>query len=128
MPHKDPIKSKQYQKEYYFRNRAKKLKARKLLYMNTPYDVRLAKNNQLKYTYKISIEEYEKKLKEQNYCCAICNRHQSKFKRKLAVDHDHKTGKVRDLLCAGCNVDVSVVEDRLEILLKYLNKHRKDLN
>jgi hypothetical protein len=51
MPHKDHLKNKQYQKEYYFRNRAKKLKARKLLYMNTPYDVRLAKNNQLKSTY-----------------------------------------------------------------------------
>ena len=87
MPHKDSIKNKQYQKEYYFKNRAKKLKARKLLYMNTPYDVRLAKNNQLKNTYKISIEEYEQKLKEQNYSCAICNRHRDEFKRNLSVDH-----------------------------------------
>ena len=28
MPHKDSIKSKQYQKEYYFKNRDKKLKAK----------------------------------------------------------------------------------------------------
>ena len=128
MPHKDSLKSKQYQKEYYFRNRAKKLKARKLLYINTPYDVRLAKNNQLKSTYKISIEEYEQKLKKQNYCCAICNRHRDEFKRNLSVDHDHKTGKVRSLLCIICNTNVGVVEDKLEMILKYLNKYRKDLN
>ena len=128
MPHKDSIKNKQYQKEYYFRNRAKKLKARKLLYMNTPYDVRLAKNNQLKNTYKISIEEYEQKLKEQNYSCAICNRHRDEFKRNLSVDHDHKTGKVRSLLCIICNSNVAIVEDKLEMIQKYLNKHRKDVN
>ena len=128
MPHKDSLKSKQYQKEYYFRNRAKKLKARKLLYINTPYDVRLAKNNQLKNTYKISIEEYEQKLKEQNYSCAICNRHRDEFKRNLSVDHDHKTGKVRSLLCIICNSNVAIVEDKLEMIQKYLNKHRKDVN
>jgi 23S rRNA G2445 N2-methylase RlmL len=128
MPHKDPIKSKQYQKEYYFRNRTKKLKARKLLYMNTPYDVRLAKNSRLKHAYKISIEEYEKKLKEQNYCCAICNKHRDEFKRNLSVDHNHKTGAVRGLLCVICNTNVGVVEDKLEIIQKYLNKHRKDVN
>ena len=128
MPHKDSIKNKQYQKEYYFKNRAKKLKARKLLYMNTPYDVRLAKNNQLKNTYKISIEEYEQKLKEQNYSCAICNRHRDEFKRNLSVDHDHKTGKIRSLLCIICNSNVAIVEDKLEMIQKYLNKHRKDVN
>ena len=128
MPHKDSIKNKQYQKEYYFKNRAKKLKARKLLYMNTPYDVRLAKNNQLKNTYKISIEEYEQKLKEQNYSCAICNRHRDEFKRNLSVDHDHKTEKVRSLLCIICNSNVAIVEDKLEMIQKYLNKHRKDVN
>jgi hypothetical protein len=128
MPHKDPVKNKQYQKEYYFRNRAKKLKARKLLYINTPYDVRLAKNNALKHAYKITVEDYDKKLKEQNYCCAICNKHRDEFKRNLSVDHDHKTGKVRSLLCIICNTNVGVVEDKLEMIQKYLNKHRKDVN
>jgi hypothetical protein len=128
MPHKDSIKNKEYQKEYYYRNRAKKLKARKLLYMNTPYNVRLAKNNQLKSTYKITIEQYEQKLKEQNYCCAICNKHRDEFKRNLSVDHNHKTGAVRSLLCIICNSNVAVVEDKLEMIQEYLNKHRKDVN
>lgn len=128
MPHKDPIKTKQYQKEYYLKNRSKKLKARKLLYMNTPYDVRLAKNNALKHTYKITVEDYDKKLKEQNYCCAICNKHRDKFKRNLSVDHDHTTNQIRGLLCIICNTNVGVVEDKLEMIQKYLNKYRKDVN
>jgi hypothetical protein len=128
MPHKNHIKNKEYQKQYYLNNRDKKLKARKLKYINTPYDVRLSKNNQLKHTYKITIEEYDKKLKEQNYCCDICNRHRDEFKRNLSVDHDHKTGKIRSLLCIICNSNVAVVEDKLQIIQKYLNKHRKDVN
>ena len=128
MPHKDPIKSKQYQKEYYFKNRDKKLKARKLLYMNTPYDVRLAKNSRLKHAYKITVEDYDKKLKEQNYCCVICNKHRDKFKRNLSVDHNHKTGEIRGLLCVICNTNVGVVEDKLEMIQKYLNKYRKEIN
>jgi 23S rRNA G2445 N2-methylase RlmL len=128
MPHKDPIKTKQYQKEYYLKNRSKKLKARKLLYMNTPYDVRLAKNNALKHTYKITVEDYDKKLKEQNYCCAICNKHRDEFKRNLSVDHDHTTNQIRGLLCIICNTNVGVVEDKLEMIQKYLNKYRKDVN
>jgi 23S rRNA G2445 N2-methylase RlmL len=128
MPHKDSIKSKQYQKEYYFKNRDKKLKARKLLYMNTPYDVRLAKNSRLKHAYKITVEDYDKKLKEQNYCCVICNKHRDKFKRNLSVDHNHKTGEIRGLLCVICNTNVGVVEDKLEMIQKYLNKYRKEIN
>jgi len=128
MPYKDSIKSKQYQKEYYFKNREKKIKARKLLYVNTPYDVRLAKNNALRHAYKITVEDYDKKLKEQNYCCAICNRNRDIFKRNLSVDHNHKTGEVRGLLCVICNTNVGVVEDKLEMIQKYLKKYRKDVN
>ena len=128
MPHKDSIKSKQYQKEYYFKNRDKKLKARKLLYMNTPYDVRLAKNSRLKHAYKITVEDYDKKLKEQNYCCVICNKHRDKFKRNLSVDHNHKTGELRGLWCVIFNTNVGVVEDKLEMIQKYLNKYRKEIN
>jgi hypothetical protein len=134
-------KQKEYFKQYYLKNRDKKLKYAKEYKLKNPglfkkyidnigYEnfAKIQRKSFLKRTYNLTLEQYEQKLKEQNYCCAICNRHQSKFKRKLAVDHDHKTGKIRDLLCAGCNVDISVVEDRLEILLKYLNKHRKELN
>ena len=134
-------KQKEYFKQYYLKNRERFLKKAKEYKLKNPNQYKkylerygyekfsnMQRKSYLKRTYNVTLEEYEKKLKEQNNCCAICNRHQSKFKRKLAIDHDHKTGKVRDLLCAGCNVDVSVVEDRLEVLLKYLNKHKEKLN
>ena len=134
-------KQKEYFKQYYLKNRERFLKKAREYKLKNPNQYKkylerygyekfsnMQRKSYLKRLYNISLEEYEKKLKEQNNCCAICNRHQSKFKRKLAIDHDHKTGKVRDLLCAGCNVDVSVVEDRLEVLLKYLNKHKEKLN
>src|SRR5580692_2364217 len=35
----------------------------------------------LRSTYGISLDEYNKKLKAQNECCAICARHKSKFKQ-----------------------------------------------
>jgi hypothetical protein len=134
-------KQKEYFKQYYLKNRDKKLKYAKEYKLKNPglfkkyidkigYEnfAKIQRKSYLKRAYNVTLEEYEQKLKEQNNCCAICNRHQSKFKRKLAIDHDHKTGKIRDLLCAGCNVDVSVVEDRLEVLLKYLKKHKEKLN
>ena len=132
-------KQKEYFKQYYLKNRDRFLKKAKEYKLKNPYKNYIKKvgyekiaimqrKSYLKRIYNVTLEEYEKKLKEQNYSCAICKRHQSVFKRKLGVDHNHKTGKVRDLLCDGCNVDVSVVEDRLEVLLNYLNKHRKDLN
>ena len=121
-------KQKEYFKQYYLKNRDKKLKYAKEYKLKNPglfkkyidkigYEnfAKIQRKSYLKRAYNVTLEEYEQKLKEQNNCCAICNRHQSKFKRKLAIDHDHKTGKIRDLLCAGCNVDVSVVEDRLEV-------------
>ena len=134
-------KQKEYFRQYYLKNREKKLKYVREYKLRNPdqYKKYLEKHGYEKYasmqrksylkrTYNVTLEEYENKLKEQNHCCAICNRHESKFKIKLGVDHDHKTGKVRDLLCAGCNVDVSVVEDRLEEMMKYLKKHREKLN
>ena len=86
------------------------------------------KNSMLKYQYGITLNEYNEMFKQQKGKCAICERHQNNLTRTLCVDHDHKTNKVRALLCVTCNTDVSVVENRLEEMLKYLNKYRKDIN
>ena len=82
----------------------------------------------LKYEYGFTLDDYNKMFNEQEGKCAICQRHQNELTRTLCVDHNHKTNKVRALLCLTCNTDVSVVENRLEEMMKYLNKHRKDLN
>ena len=89
-------KQKEYFKQYYLKNREKKLKYVREYKLKNPdiYKKYLEKHGYEKYAgmqrksylkrvYNVTLEEYENKLKEQNYCCAICNRHQSKFKRKL---------------------------------------------
>ena len=68
-------------------------------------------------------DENLKKLKLQKSNCEICGSTEN-----LVIDHNHKTKQVRGLLCVTCNTDVSVVENRLKEMLKYLNKYRKDVN
>jgi hypothetical protein len=86
------------------------------------------KNSMLKYQYGITLIDYNKMFEQQKGKCAICKRHQNNLTRTLSVDHNHKTNQVRALLCVTCNTDVSVVENRLKEMLKYLNKYRKDVN
>jgi len=138
---KSTEKQKKYFKEYYLKNREKALKKAKQYKIDNPNYIKeycdkygrdkyleLRKKSNLKIKYNLSIEQYNEKLKQQNYCCDICNRHMSEFKTSFHVDHNHKTKKVRSLLCASCNTKLSVVENRLEEMTKYLNKHRKDVN
>lgn len=70
--------------------------------------------------YGLTLEDYQRMLEEQNYCCAICGEHESNFSRRLAVDHDHKSGKVRALLCAICNQNLGVYENRAQEFERYL--------
>lgn len=57
----------------------------------------------LKRKYGITLEDYNRILKEQNDCCRICKKHYSESKKALAVDHDHKTGEIFGILCSYCN-------------------------
>lgn len=77
----------------------------------------------LRYKYKITIDDYERLLKEQDGHCALCPAKQGETHRtRLHVDHDHSCclgerscGKcVRGLLCSGCNALIGM----LEIILK----------
>ena len=77
----------------------------------------------LKKLYGITIEEYNRLLKEQDECCAICGKHQLDFEKHLVVDHDHNTGEVRGLLCNNCNLMIGNSKDDPDILIngsKYL--------
>ena len=73
--------------------------------------------------HKITQEQKDSMLLEQNFCCAICGVHQDDCWSILAVDHCHKTGKIRGLLCAHCNHGLGNFKDNIEIIknaIKYL--------
>jgi len=118
---KEKLSSRKYREE----NKEKILKRQKEDHKKYPHK---RKNSMLKYQYGITIDDYNKMFEQQKGKCDICKRHQNDLTRTLCVDHDHKTNKVRALLCVTCNTDVSVVENKLEEMLKYLNKYRKDVN
>lgn len=89
------------------------------------YDARNAQWIQWKYG--ISIEEYNKKFKQQNNVCAVCKKTGS---RRLVIDHDHATGKIRDLLCEKCNTALAMVNDNDILLLdlvRYVLLHRYNI-
>ena len=137
---KTPEELKQYRRQQYLKHKEKRLKQYaeyrdlnrdKIRSKQDKYNKEnpiKRKNAMLKYEYGITLDDYNKMFNEQEGKCAICQRHQNELTRTLSVDHDHKTNKVRALLCLTCNTDVSVVENRLEEMTKYLNKHRKNLN
>ena len=118
-------REKQKNKEYREKNR-ELIRAKQKKYNRENPEKR--KNAILKNVYGITLEQYNQIFEKQKGKCAICKRHQKELTRTLCVDHNHKTKQVRGLLCVTCNTDVSVVENRLKEMLKYLNKHRKDVN
>lgn len=87
-----------------------------------------AKN--LRNSFGITVEEYEKLLSEQGSKCKICLKKEdvkntkTKEIQHLSVDHDHKTGKVRGLLCTRCNRGLGYFKDDILLLqeaTKYLS-------
>lgn len=83
-------------------------------------DKNKAKNYELEKKYGITVEEYERLLKLQNYKCKICNKPETKLVNKkickLAVDHCHSTGKIRGLLCYACNVGIGFFKHNSDFL------------
>ncbi len=81
-------------------------------------------SNRLQKKYGITLDDYDRMLKEQGDGCAICGRKPSNT-RRLDVDHDHKTGKVRGLLCHRDNRGLAWFSDNpttLRAAADYLSK------
>ena len=85
-------------------------------------------NSYLLLNYGITLDTYNKTLKEQNNKCAICKTDDPKGNsHKFHVDHCHTTGKVRGLLCSNCNMSLGGFKDNitnLEEAIKYLIKSK----
>lgn len=82
------------------------------------------RNSNLKALYGITVEEYNRILKEQDCVCAICGSEKpGANKRYLSVDHDHGSHTVRGLLCDDCNNGLGRFKDdptRLRKAVAYL--------
>ena len=77
--------------------------------------------------YKVSLDEYQLMLENQEYRCAICNKHQDDV-GTLNIDHDHSCcptdrqnvftcGEcIRDLLCTDCNQGLGRFKDDIKLL------------
>lgn len=94
---------------------------RKQYYVDNPEK---QKTRDLKSNYGLSLADFDSMLKEQNYCCAICE--QQFDTTKPYVDHCHSTGKIRNLLCQSCNTMLGQAKDDPQVLLagiQYLTRH-----
>jgi hypothetical protein len=141
VPYKSKEKRKEYKDKYYLENRTHILKAvkkwatnnkekhninSKNSYNRSPEVYKKIRVKRLKVKYNLTLEQYNKMLKDQDMKCAICHVDQSELVRSLAVDHDHKTGRVRGLLCINCNTLIAMADDSIRILdsyKEYINKY-----
>ena len=79
----------------------------------------------LKFTFNLTVDEYDEILEYQGGVCAICDRPPKT--RRLSVDHDHKTGLVRGLLCYGCNRTLGNNQEEKMHRMSYYLKHNAPL-
>ncbi len=79
-----------------------------------------ARSRQIKHKYGLTLDDYESLLKQQDYCCAICecSTDSPRVQGSMAVDHCHNTGKIRGLLCNQCNRAIGMLDDSPTLLKK----------
>ncbi len=128
MPYKDIEKRKQWQRNYYAKNKNKIRKYwnkwhKKDREQNPEKVKRQVRQAALKMNFGLSIERYEAMHKSQFGKCAICKKVDD---RQLSVDHNHDTNKVRGLLCRKCNLAIAHLDENvltLKSAINYLEKH-----
>lgn len=84
----------------------------------------------LLFSYKMTVEDFDRRLEDQDGVCAICKRTCTKWPN-LSVDHDHRCcpgpkscGQcIRGLICDACNNGLGRFKENIEVLdgaIKYL--------
>ena len=74
------------------------------------------RNNFLKRTFGITVDEYREMIAKRNGLCDICKSPEPGGKGNFHLDHDHTTGEIRGILCAKCNLGIGSLQDSIEIL------------
>ena len=81
----------------------------------------LYREEHLKRSYGITLNEYNQMLVEQEHRCKTCGTTEPGGKHgKFMVDHSHNTGEVRGLLCKSCNIALGEIKDNRQTLLNML--------
>ena len=97
------------------------------------------RRNHLKRTYRLTVEQFDEKLKRQGYACETCGRRIEHSKvsasgdviGRAVIDHNHHTGKVRGLLCGSCNRGIGAFQENIVTLTKvieYLRRYETPLD
>lgn len=73
-----------------------------------------------------ALQEYQRMLIAQEFCCKICEVHADEYKEYFHVDHDHSNLQVRGLLCSVCNryliagIDMRAKAKKVHISLDFM--------
>lgn len=85
----------------------------------------------LRFSYGITLEEYNEMHTNQNGLCALCSKPETQMRqgklKMLCVDHSHTTNKIRGLLCNRCNIFLGLYEDRRNLISRveeYLGENK----
>lgn len=109
MPYIDPVKQKEYFKEYYKKNK-------KDFFWRG-----------IKTRFGMTQEQFWQLYELQNGCCGLCEKPFQGFSRTdLHIDHDHETNEIRGLLCMTCNVGLGMLGDTVNGIERALNYLRRD--
>lgn len=105
----DPVQKREYNQDYYQRNREKVLEQKKLTY---------ERGDWYKHRFGITFDSVMELKEEQDYACAICGKPEEDNGKMLAVDHCHTSGRIRGLLCSKCNTGLGHFDDNTETMKK----------
>ena len=70
----------------------------------------------LKKSYNLTLEDYEKLVELCNNQCEICNKNLI----KPCIDHDHQSKQIRGILCNNCNTGLGLLGDTRDSVIKAL--------
>jgi hypothetical protein len=86
-----------------------------------PSNRRAARDARYRRLYGISLAEYERMGRAQQWRCAICKRKAYPEGSRLVPDHNHATGDVRGLLCQPCNSALGLMGEKADRLVAAAN-------